>query len=207
MTPGDPPPRFDAYRRPADGVPRLPDGTSGSSDGAFRPSDGTYRQGESASRFPDGAFWPGESASWDSAAGSATRDGSSGSGDGAARSADGHDWLDSEAGPIVRAFTVTGGRAHPPVGAFDLMAFVVRNSGHERGLFLQPEHQAILDRADRPVSVAELASFVDLAVGVVRVLLGDLLQQGLISMYEPPSGAHRPGEDVLKAVVNGLRSL
>jgi hypothetical protein len=87
------------------------------------------------------------------------------------------------------------------------MAFVVRNSGHERGLFLQPEHQAILDRADRPVSVAELASFVDLAVGVVRVLLGDLLQQGLISMYEPPSGAHRPGEDVLKAVVNGLRSL
>jgi hypothetical protein len=159
MTPGDAP-RFDAYRRPADGVPRLADGTAGSSDGAF------------ASPPPDG-----------------------------------HNWMDSDAGPIVRAFTVTGGRAHPPVGAFDLMAFVVRNVSHDRGLFLQPEHRAILDRAERPVSVAELASFVDLAVGVVRVLLGDLLQQGLISMYEPPSGAHRPGEDVLKAVVNGLRSL
>lgn len=183
MTPGDPP-RFDAYR-----VPRPPEGSSG---GAFRSSGG--------------AFWPGEGFTHPAGgAGEAVPAG--GSGDGAAPAADGHDWLDSEAGPIVRAFTVTGGRAHPSMGAFDLLAFVVRNAGHERGLFLQPEHRAILDRADRPVSVAELASHVDLAVGVVRVLLGDLLQQGLISMYEPPSGAHRPGEDVLKAVVNGLRSL
>jgi len=187
MTSGDPP-RFDAYRRPSDGVHRLPEGAS-----AFRPVDGAYRPGDTTSRATDGAFRPAEGA---------TR-----AADGVSRSADGHDWMDSDAGPIVRAFTVTGGRAHPSVGAFDLMAFVVRKPGHDRGLFLQPEHRAILDRAERPISVAELASFVDLAVGVVRVLLGDLLQQGLISMYEPPSGAHRPGEDVLKAVVNGLRSL
>jgi hypothetical protein len=120
---------------------------------------------------------------------------------------DGHDWMDSDAGPVVRAFAVTGGRSRPQVGGFDLVAFVVRTPNHDRGLFLQPEHVAILDRAERPVSVAELASHVDLALGVVRVLLGDLLQQGLISMYEPNSGAHRPGEHVLKAVVDGLRSL
>src|SRR5258708_6359578 len=106
---------------------------------------------------------------------------------------DGHDWLDSDAGPVVRAFAMTGGRARPKVGGFDLLAFVVRTVDHERGLFLQPEHVKILERAAQPVSVAEVASHVDLAVGVVRVLLGDLLQQGLISMYEPTSGAHRPG--------------
>jgi hypothetical protein len=118
-----------------------------------------------------------------------------------------HDWLDSEAGPVVRPYAVTGGRARPSGGTFDLLAFVVAASDTSAGLFLQPEHRAILTRAEQPVSVAELASHLDLAVGVVRVLLGDLIEQSLISMYEPSVGAHRPDERVLKAVINGLRSL
>ena len=120
---------------------------------------------------------------------------------------DEHDWLDSDAGPVVRPYAVTGGRARPATGAFDLLAFVVTAGDPSRGLFLLPEHKAILERAKQPVSVAELASHLDLAVGVVRVLLGDLLQQRLISMHEPDVSGQRPDERVLKAVINGLRSL
>ena len=40
-----------------------------------------------------------------------------------------HDWLDSDAGPVVRPYAVTGGRARPVVGGFDLVAFVVNASG------------------------------------------------------------------------------
>jgi hypothetical protein len=120
----------------------------------------------------------------------------------------GHSWLDEDAGPVVRPYTVTGGRGRPAVGGFDLLAFVVaRRRDDIDELNLQPEHRAILARAAQPVSVAELAAHLDLALGVVRVLLGDLLHHRLISMHEPGAGAQRPDDRVLKAVINGLRSL
>ena len=89
--------------------------------------------------------------------------------------------------------------------------FVVNASDGKGPRHLQPEHYAILARTREPVTVAELASHLDLALGVVRVLLGDLLQQGLIEMHEPvydqSVGPQRPDDRILKAVVNGLRSL
>lgn len=120
-----------------------------------------------------------------------------------------HAWLDAEAGPVVRPYAVTGGRARPVAGGFDLVAFVVATSGSASVdvMHLQPEHRALLTHAGEPTSVAELASSVDLALGVVRVLLGDLLHDGLIEMYEPGAAGQRPDERVLKAVINGLRSL
>lgn len=117
-----------------------------------------------------------------------------------------HDWLDSDAGPVVRPYTVTGGRVRPAVG-FDLVAFVVATPlTGEPPLHLQPEHRMILVNAQQPISVAELAAELDLALGVVRVLLGDLLAIGLISMHEPQTSNQFP-DDILKAVVNGLRAL
>jgi Protein of unknown function (DUF742) len=125
---------------------------------------------------------------------------------------DEHDWLDAEAGPVVRPYAVSSGRAAARPGGWgkatpiDLVAFVHAVDDTSTGMFLLPEHQAILDRAKTPVTVAELAGHLDLAVGVVRVLLDDLLQQRLISINEP-DGAGRPDERVLKAVINGLRAL
>ena len=117
---------------------------------------------------------------------------------------DEHDWLDADAGPVVRPYAVTSGRSK---GAqIDLVAFVLAAPDTSTGMFLLPEHRAILDRATTPISVAELAGHLDLAVGVVRVLLGDLLQQRLVTINEP-DGAGRPDERVLKAVINGLRAL
>lgn len=118
-----------------------------------------------------------------------------------------HDWLDADAGPVVRPYTMTRGRVRPEVGAFDLVAFVVAGPPSESARHLQPEHRAILARAQEPISVAELAAHLDLALGVVRVLLGDLLAAHLISMYDPPGSTQFPHDDILKAVVHGLRSL
>jgi hypothetical protein len=119
-----------------------------------------------------------------------------------------HNWLDADAGPVVRPYTMTGGRVRPEVGGFDLVAFVVATAPPSPTDHMQPEHRAILVRAKRPVSVAELAAHLDLALGVVRVLLGDLLAAGLITMHEPSASSPRfPHDDMLKAVVHGLRSL
>ncbi|MBE1484684.1 DUF742 domain-containing protein [Plantactinospora soyae] len=120
-----------------------------------------------------------------------------------------HDWLDDDAGPVVRPYTMTGGRVQPVAGGFDLMAFVVAgppgNGGEQSPP--QPEHQAIISMAQQPISVADLAADLNLPVGVVRVLLGDLLASDRISMYEPPASRQFPDDDILKAVVNGLRAL
>ncbi|SDX92104.1 Protein of unknown function [Micromonospora pattaloongensis] len=120
-----------------------------------------------------------------------------------------HDWLDGEAGPVVRPYAMTAGRVQPAGGGFDLMAFVVAGApgGAQLPPSLQPEHHTILAITQQPISVAEVASQLDLAVGVVRVLLGDLLSAGLIAMYEPPAAAELPDDRILKAVVDGLRAL
>ncbi|MEV4623719.1 DUF742 domain-containing protein [Asanoa sp. NPDC049573] len=117
------------------------------------------------------------------------------------------DWLDLDAGPVVRPYTVTGGRVRPASG-FDLVAFVVAAPLDRVDLApLQPEHRLIIEIAQRPVAVAELAARVDLALGVVRVLLSDLLSAGLVVSYEPQPATALPNHDILQAVVNGLRAL
>jgi hypothetical protein len=119
-----------------------------------------------------------------------------------------HNWLDNDAGPVVRPYAMTQGRVAPSGGEFDLVAFVVATvPALAPETHLQPEHHAIVAAAWEPISVVELASTLDLSIGVVRVLLGDLRSAGLISMYEPPAATQPHDVDVLKAVVNGLRAL
>lgn len=119
-----------------------------------------------------------------------------------------HDWLDREAGPVVRPYAVTQGRVAPTITEFDLVAFVVATMPDvPLPPHLQPEHHALVAATWEPRSVVELAAKLDLSIGVVRVLLGDLRSAGLISLYEPPAVSQGHDIDVLKAVVNGLRAL
>ncbi len=119
-----------------------------------------------------------------------------------------HDWLDHDAGPVVRPYAMTQGRVAPSGGEFDLVAFVVATMPDAPpAAHLLPEHHAIIGACWEPVSVVELASKLDLAIGVVRVLLGDLRSAGLVALYEPPAATQPHDVDVLKAVVNGLRAL
>ena len=64
-----------------------------------------------------------------------------------------------------------------------------------------------MELAGSGTPVVELAADLDLALGVVRVLLGDLLVRGLVAVHQPPRATYLPDNDILKAVVNGLRAL
>jgi len=119
-----------------------------------------------------------------------------------------HEWLDAEAGPVVRPFALTGGRTRPDTSDFDLMTLVVQSPEPLYGsLLLGPEHEAILDLCRTPVSVAEIASSLDLAIGVVRVLLGDLLTEGRISVRTQAPLAQFPPSRIIKEVIDGLQAL
>jgi hypothetical protein len=116
-------------------------------------------------------------------------------------------WMDSDAGPMVRPYAMTRGRVRP-AASLDLVAYVVTNVGaHARAPHLQPEHRSILTAARQPITVSELAAHLDLALGVTRILLGDLMEQDLVSTYEPSAVGMQPSERILKAVLNGLEAL
>ncbi|MBD0840694.1 MULTISPECIES: DUF742 domain-containing protein [unclassified Streptomyces] len=125
----------------------------------------------------------------------------------------GSQWYDHEAGPLVRPYAMTGGRTRPgPSGVrFDLIALVTLDPaapGVDDGSSLGPEHRALIELC-RPEtqSVAELAAGADLPVGVVRVLLGDLLELGRVTVSRPVPPAQLPDERILREVIEGLRAL
>jgi hypothetical protein len=72
---------------------------------------------------------------------------------------------------------------------------------------LQPEHLLVLDLCRMPLSVVDIASRLDLPVGVVRVLLSDLLIDQLITVQEPVYQTQLPDEYTLEAVLDGLKAL
>jgi hypothetical protein len=117
-------------------------------------------------------------------------------------------WLDGEPGPVVRPYAMTHGRTRPSHGTFDLITIIVAThpNAPTDGSF-RPEHAAIIQVCQRPTSVAEIASHLDLPVGTVRVVLGDLLAEHLIRVRPPAPAADIPSEGVFKAVLDGLRSL
>jgi hypothetical protein len=116
-------------------------------------------------------------------------------------------WVDQEAGPLVRSFAVTGGRVRSGE-PLDLLAYVVATEIAPTVMWqTQPEHRAILAHASEPVSLVELASYVDLPLGVVRVLLGDLLELEAIVIQEPAAEGSAHDDHVLKAVIHALRTL
>lgn len=119
-----------------------------------------------------------------------------------------HSWIDREAGPVVRAYTMTRGRVRPATGTLDMVAFVMINQEEQRRpANLQPEQRAILELVRAPLTVVEIASNLDLALGVVRVLLGDLHKENLITMYEPPIATQPASENILQAVIDALRAI
>jgi predicted ArsR family transcriptional regulator len=74
-------------------------------------------------------------------------------------------------------------------------------------VMLGPEDERILEFCLNPVSVAEVASHLGLPVGVVRVLVGDLLDRGLVDVQRPAASGGPPDLRILKEVIDGLRAL
>lgn len=116
-------------------------------------------------------------------------------------------WYDDDAGPVARPYTMTGGRTAPTRGQFDLISLVVARRGVTPRTPLFPEQARIVELCHHPVSVAEVGAELDLPVGTVRVLLGDLLAAGLIETHQPPMLSELPTEDLLEAILVGLRAL
>ena len=120
----------------------------------------------------------------------------------------GNRWFDRDAGPVVRPYALTMGRTLPSGGeSFDLIDVVVATSDRVPEHFRPgPEHRRLLSLCRRPTPIVDLTSEIDLPLGVVRVLLGDLTSEGLVRVL---STQKQPATDqrLLRMVLDGLESL
>ena len=120
-----------------------------------------------------------------------------------------HDrYLDRDAGPVVRPYALTGGRTQPRGERLDLISVVGAMGQPTPEMFwLGPEHHQILYLCRRPVPVADVASELDLPLGVVRILIGDLHSCGLIKVFRSGPARHVTDLNILRTVLDGLQAL
>ncbi|MGW1225285.1 DUF742 domain-containing protein [Streptomyces sp. NPDC001478] len=128
-----------------------------------------------------------------------------------------HDDGEDGAGTMVRPYTITRGRTAPERDDFSLITVLTTadTPRDDRGApvhpgRLQPEHRMILDRCRRPAAVAEVAADLNLPVSVTKILLADLVAQGLLLARAPISVARAAGGAdmaMLATVREGLRRL
>ena len=118
------------------------------------------------------------------------------------------EWLDQDAGPVVRPYALTGGMTRPRAGQrFDLldMVGVIRRAPQDMPQ-LPPEQAEVLQRCQIPAPIVDLAADLDLPVGVIRILVSDLRERGLVSIHRAqPAGI---GDlKILQEVLDGLRRI
>ncbi|MEW2621853.1 DUF742 domain-containing protein [Streptomyces sp. NPDC048106] len=122
-------------------------------------------------------------------------------------------WYEDETGSMVRPYTVTRGRTRPSDRhSIDLMSRVTAlETADAAGTGVDHASAALLElvrRGARPV--AELAADANLPLTVVRVLLGDLAEAGLVRIDAPrraPAGGPAADPGLLREIMERLRDI
>ncbi|MEU7470252.1 DUF742 domain-containing protein [Streptomyces sp. NPDC044984] len=120
----------------------------------------------------------------------------------------------------VRPYSLTGGRTrfgHVLLVETFVGATAALEAAEERKELtngnltsrVMPEMRAIVELCRRMRTVAEIAALLKMPLGVVRVLLSDLADQGKIRVYGTGTGhgTGRPDRALLERVLSGLRRL
>ncbi|WP_406841579.1 DUF742 domain-containing protein (plasmid) [Streptomyces sp. AHU1] len=111
------------------------------------------------------------------------------------------------AGDLVPLFVITQGRALPPPHEFSHTTLVTAQEGVHAARSLGPEARAVMDLVvDGFLSVAEVAGHTHLPLGVVRILLAQMQESGLLVVRNPVPSAVRPDRALLSAVLDGLKT-
>ncbi|WNZ08732.1 DUF742 domain-containing protein [Streptomyces sp. 11x1] len=115
----------------------------------------------------------------------------------------------------VRPYSLTGGRTRfghvlhveTFVAVLEAPAERPQLANGSLNTKVMPEMRAIVELCRRMRTVAEIAALLKMPLGVVRVLLSDLADQGKIRVYGTGHGPGQPDRALLERVLSGLRRL
>ena len=110
---------------------------------------------------------------------------------------------------LVRPYAMTGGRTRPRYQlAIEALVSTTADPARLRGQL--PEHQRICLLCREVKSVAEISALLTIPLGVVRILVADLAEAGLVAIHQPGGDAAAGGQPdvtLLERVLSGLRKL
>ena len=111
----------------------------------------------------------------------------------------------SGSGRLVRPYAITGGRTRSRSSHLAMEALVVCSAEGRARARLVLERRRIADMSETPVSVAEISALLEVPLGIARVLVGDMADEGLVLVSQPRTG--RPDIVLLERVLHGIRAL
>jgi len=108
--------------------------------------------------------------------------------------------------PLFRPYTVTGGRTEPR-SPLPMETLVSSAGSHHDPSMLDPEREAVMMLCRSVRSVAEISALLRVPLGVARVLIADMADEGLVRLHMPQLERGQPDLNLLERVLSGLRRL
>jgi hypothetical protein len=123
-------------------------------------------------------------------------------------SEDQRDSRQQEPGRLVRPYYMTGGRTRPAHDELELETLVSTTAlGATSPKVGGVERRAIVSLCRDLLSIAEVSARLDLPLGVARVLIGDMAEEGFVILHRPTTVGDRPDLALLQRVLYGLHQL
>ncbi|HEX3786217.1 MAG TPA: DUF742 domain-containing protein [Pseudonocardiaceae bacterium] len=120
----------------------------------------------------------------------------------------GESWFDNDAGPLIRPFALTRGRAGSDHHQLNMITLVIAARPMADTKALTREYAHIVRICQhRPMSVAEIAANLDVLLTVTKVLISDLIDEGYLIFQSSQHSVNVPDMDLLQAVLDGVRRL
>lgn len=123
-------------------------------------------------------------------------------------------WVDEEdvaasaSAAIVRPYSWTRGRTKSAVDLRIEALVTTSERGDDIEAMTQTEHRSVAALCREPRSVAELATMLEVPLGVAKVLVGDMAGLGLVIVHKTATGgANKAHLMLMERVLSGLRRL
>jgi len=109
----------------------------------------------------------------------------------------------------VRSYVLTGGRTRSSSDLPFETLVRVTDRGRVFATRLTLERKEIVGRCEQPLSIAEISAHLRLPLGVARVIVGDMTDEGLLTASTPQHAGDgaRPDLNLLERVLDGLQAL
>ena len=117
------------------------------------------------------------------------------------------EWIDEAAGPLVRPYVRTGGRTQPIRTDLDISTQVVATPGARLQPNLSVNDLAVITMCAAPLSIAEVASMLEVPLLMARVLVSDLLHRGSLILGSQDQASDATNVSFLQEVLQGVRNL
>jgi hypothetical protein len=110
---------------------------------------------------------------------------------------------DDDESSLVRPYVITGGRTRATRSDLGIET-VVTTAGRAKAVTLGFERGKIAALCVEPLSIAEISSSLDVPLGVSRVLVTDMVTEGLLHSHDRAEGGD---VELIEALIEGIRAL